>query len=214
VPENGVLEPEALARYADAIVRTCVGIKRGNLLFVHGNIAHRELMVALAEAGYRAGAQYVDVVYGDPRAAAARVRYGRDDSLGFVAPWVQRRLRAQVSPDAAYVAVTGEADPGVYDDLPPERVARDSALAGKKLSWHTKAALSGRVRWAGGAWPTQYWASQVYPDDEPLEAQRRLGRDLLWFCRLTDEDGTGSARWRSSTARRGSARSGAPTSTR
>jgi aminopeptidase len=35
----------------------------------------------------------------------------------------------------------------------------------------------------------------VYPELELLEAKQRLARDLLWFCRLTDEDGPGASGW-------------------
>jgi aminopeptidase len=35
----------------------------------------------------------------------------------------------------------------------------------------------------------------VYPKLQPLKAKRRLARDLLWFSRLTDEDGKGTSGW-------------------
>ena len=35
----------------------------------------------------------------------------------------------------------------------------------------------------------------MYPDLPLLEAKRRLAQDLLWSCRLTDEDGRGGAGW-------------------
>ena len=56
-----LLPPEARARYADAIVRASLGIEKGDTLVVHGQPEHREVLVAVAESAYRAGARYVDV---------------------------------------------------------------------------------------------------------------------------------------------------------
>ena len=47
--------------------------------------------------------------------------------------------------------------------------------------------------WTIAAWPTDYWASQVYPELSALEGKRKLAQDFLWFCRLSDEDGCGTA---------------------
>jgi aminopeptidase len=58
-----------------------------------------------------------------------------------------------------------------------------------------RANLDMRARWTGAGWPTNFWAGQVYPDLPPLEAKRRLAQDILWFCRLTAEDGKGSTGW-------------------
>jgi leucyl aminopeptidase (aminopeptidase T) len=80
-----LLEPEQLERYADAVVRACLGLEAGELLIVRALPDHRELAVALAEAGYRAGAGYVDLVYDEPRARAARIRYAHEDELGSLA---------------------------------------------------------------------------------------------------------------------------------
>ncbi len=55
------MSPADLARYADTIVGRCLYLERDDTLFVEGGLAHRELAVALAEAGYRAGAKLVDV---------------------------------------------------------------------------------------------------------------------------------------------------------
>jgi aminopeptidase len=60
---------------------------------------------------------------------------------------------------------------------------------------YRRANLDLKARWTGVAWPTDFWAGQVYPELSPLEGKRRLAQDLLGFCRLTDADGKGSAGW-------------------
>ena len=49
----------------------------------------------------------------------------------------------------------------------------------------------GKRRWAIAAWPTDSWASAVYPKLGNEAAQRRLARDLLDFCRVGPNDPPG-----------------------
>ena len=51
------------------------------------------------------------------------------------------------------------------------------------------------MRWSGCAWPTEYWAAQVYPELDPAKAQKRLAKDLLEFCRLGPGDPPGLEGW-------------------
>jgi len=193
-PEQ-VLGPAALARYADLLAVTCLALEPDDILFLGAHPEHRELIVALAESAYRAGARLVDITYDEPRAAAARVRYAADRHLGLLPDWHARRLRAGKGPDRASLFVVGEADPGVFDGLPPERVATDSARRMQRIRDVALASLDGRIRWTGCAWPTAYWAGQVYPGLETADAKRRLAEDILWFCRLGPDDPADGSGW-------------------
>lgn len=192
---GGLLEPEQLARYADAVVRACLRVEKGETLFLQGQLAHRELMVALADAGYRAGARLVDVQYSDLLVQAARIRSARGDYLGPVTPWGTKKLRMHLAPTSAVVTIIGEADPGVFDGLPNERVVEDSMRPLRKLGWYLRAIEAGQRRWTGVAWPTEYWASTVYPELDARAAQVQLAADLLWFCRLGPGDPPGFEGW-------------------
>ena len=94
---KGLLRPEELARYADAVVKVGLSLGRGDDLLVTCQPAHREFAVALVEAGYRVGARNVDVEYNDPlvRAAYLRTRV-RTSRSGTWLRGVPRVLRARV----------------------------------------------------------------------------------------------------------------------
>ena len=190
-----ILEPAQLRRYADAIVKASLGITRGETLVVTAEPAHRELAVAIADAGYRAGALISDVWYTDPLVIRARLQHARGESLGVVTPWADRRFREIIKPTGARASIMGDGEPGYLDGIPPKRLAADLAGAAKRTAYYRRANLDLRARWTGAAWPTDYWAGRVYPELSALEGKRRLARDFLWFCRLTDEDGKGSTGW-------------------
>jgi aminopeptidase len=190
-----VLSPDRLDRYADAVVLTCLRLEPGDILYVQGQPAHRELAVALAEAAFRAGAADVSVEYAENRVTAARVRHAADAFLGPVPAWRAKKLREQLETRSASVSIIGEADPGAFDGLPPARLAADSHRAQEKVPWFLRAVKNGRYRWTGCAWPTPYWAGQVYPELDTEEAMSRLADDLLSFCRLGPDDPPGVEGW-------------------
>src|SRR5579884_2080780 len=168
-----LLPPELLARYADAIVRASLGIERGDTLVVQGEPEHREVLVAVAESAYRAGARFVDVVTTDPLVMRARLLHGSDDALGALSPWSRRRYREAVGPHGAIAHISGEGEANYLDGVSPERLGTDYSRLVKQLGFVRRAQLDMRARWIIAGWPTDHWAGQVYPELEPLEGKQR-----------------------------------------
>ena len=190
-----LLPPESLARYADAIVRASLSVQKGDTLVVQGEPEHRELLIALAERAYRAGARFVDIVTADPLVMRARLLYASDEALGALSPWSRRRLREVAGPRGALAAIAGEGEAGYLDGVSPKRIATEYSRLAKETAFLRRAQLNMRARWTIAGWPTDHWAGQVYPELSPLVAKRRLAKDLLRFCRLDDEDGKGTSGW-------------------
>ena len=188
------MTPEELIRYAELIVKSGIAFRRGDTLVVQAGLPHRDLAVALSEAAYRAGAEAVDVIYDDARVRAARITYGRPSALGVRTPWQRARMRGLGEENVAIVQVLGEHDSDVVANLPPDRVAEDQRglASGSELA---RIRREGRLRGSIVAWPTEDWAARVYPQLDPAKGARRLGRDLLSFCRLGPEDPPGHAAW-------------------
>jgi aminopeptidase len=196
VPDNGqILGPAELKRYADAIVKASLGVTTGDTLVVQAEPAHRELAVEVVAAGYRAGAQIVDLQYYDPLVSRARLLNGKDAALGAVPAWSKTRMKELMKPTGARAAIIGESAPGYLDGIPAKKISTDYARTAEASKAFRRANLDMRARWTGAGWPTDFWAHQVYPDLAPLEGKRKLAQDILWFCRLTDKDGKGSTGW-------------------
>ena len=193
--DGHILEPAELRRYADAIVKASLGIAEGQTLVAQGEPDHRELLVAIAEAGYRAGATYVEVLYGDPRVTRARMKHGKDAALGALPSWSVQRLRELAKPTGARAAVIGLSEPGYLDGIPQGKITTDYGRYAKQTAFYQRRALDMAARWTGVGWPTDYWAKQVYPKLSAAKAKRKLAEDILWFCRLSEADGKGSTAW-------------------
>jgi aminopeptidase len=186
-----LLPPDELARYADAMVRTAVAIGKDDHLIVTCEPAHREFGIALLEAGYRAGAKAVEVIYSDPLLRAARLRTAPERYVGYVSPWRAKRLRATLEPKTATLLVAGDGEPNALNDIDPKLLAIEQTAPLNQLPWLRRALGKNLRRWGIIAWPTEPWARQVYPNLKPEAAMRKLARDLMWFCRLGPEDPSG-----------------------
>ena len=181
-----------LRRYAEMVVHGCAGVEAGDVLLISSNMAQRELAAALAQAAYKAGCRYVDVVYEDVRVEAERVLHAAD--LGARAPWQLERRKALARSDVAFVRVAGEFEQDVLSGLPPERLG-ESARLNPLMASPGRAGRERRLRGTICAWPTAEWATRVFPGLPAERAQRKLARDLLSFCRLGATDPAGHSGW-------------------
>ena len=187
-----------LRRYAEMIVRGCIAFRRGDTLYTQAALGHRELAVAIAEAAYHAGAVAVDVGYEDGRVYAAKIAYGPKAALGHQTPWQTERARALGEETVAIVQITGEFEQEVAATLSPEKVAADHAGRSPHLARIRREA---RLRGTICAWPTDDWATRVFPELDAAKAQQKLARDLLSFCRLGPGDPPGHRGWTEHLAR-------------
>jgi aminopeptidase len=177
------VDDSSLVRYADAIVRDGLLIGSGDVLAVHPEPIQRELVVALAEAGYRAGARYADVLYVDPRITRARLLGAAEETLDWRPAWEDARMRELLREGAGIVWISGSEDPQVLADVPPERAVR-KVIDRPGLPPYRRAVGRADARFVVVAWPTPAWAAQVYPKLEDEAAVATLGNDLLRFARL------------------------------
>jgi len=103
-------KPADLSRYADAMARASVSIRRGDDLIVIAEPPHRDFAVVLAEVAFHAGARSAEVVYVDPRIRAARLKHARQKWLGYVTTWNAKRLRDMTLPSTVTLFITGDSD--------------------------------------------------------------------------------------------------------
>ena len=186
------MKPEELRRYAELIVRGCIAFRRDDTLVEMVSLGHRELAIAIAESAYRAGALAVDVAYEDNRVYAAKIQLAANGALGHQTPWKKAQWRAFGEESVAIVQVMGEYELDVVADLAPERVAAESGGRNRHV---TRIRREARLRGTICAWPTDAWATRVFPGLETAKAKRKLAQELLWFCRIGPDDLPGHQGW-------------------
>jgi aminopeptidase len=182
---------DRLERYADLAVRVGANVQPGQTVFISAIVQHAPLVRALARAGYRAGARYVDVRYRDDHVRRAMIELGPDEALTHTPEWIKMLYGAQAG--QATLGTTGDPEPELMADLDGERVGRARMTEMVEI---IRAQMVERVvNWSGVASPNEGWAEKVFgePDVE------RLWRAVA-FCTRLDEDDPVEA-WRAHMAR-------------
>ncbi|HSL64364.1 MAG TPA: aminopeptidase [Gaiellaceae bacterium] len=173
---------ERLRRYAELVVRVGLDLRPGNDLLVDCSVEHAAFARVLADAGYAAGARYVDVLYDDKLVRAARIARAAEATLEYTPPWLLDRLGRASTSGAAIVSVGGDPHPHAFDDLDPRRaaLARLPELTAARL----RAVVAGRIAWTIVCVPTEGWAGAVLgvPDVD------RLWEAVVHAVRLDEDD--------------------------
>jgi aminopeptidase len=178
-------DPEVLERFADLVVKTAANLQPGQVLAIGSEIGKEAVTRAVADAGYRHGAKYVDVSYFDLHVKRARLLHADEETLDYVPPWIGQRVLELGELRAARVGLTGPAHPGLLSDLDPARVGRDQLPATRETG---KVVNDRTTNWTAVPCPTRPWAQLVHPDLDPDEAWARLCDEILHVCRLDEDD--------------------------
>jgi aminopeptidase len=179
------MDSQLLERYADLIVSVGANVQEDQVVAIEALPEARPLVHAIAARAYDKGARYVDVQYFDPEVKRIRGLRAREDSLGWVPPWLGRRLLALGELDAARIVLVPLVPPGSLEGVAPARAGRDRLPTVEE----TFAVIDDRsVAWTLSPFPTEQWARVVYPDVDADTALERLWHDVAHVCRLDEPD--------------------------
>jgi aminopeptidase len=178
-------DPEVLERFADLVVKTAANLQKGQVMAIGSEIGKETVTRAVAAAGYRHGARFVDVSYFDMYVKRARLELADEETLDYVPPWLGERITALGELRAARIGLTGPAHPGLLSDIDPARVGRDQLPALRETG---KVVNARTTNWAAVPCPTRPWAALVHPDLDPEKAWVKFCDEILHVCRLDEED--------------------------
>jgi aminopeptidase len=189
--------------YARLLVRVGVNLQPGQSLIVNAFVEHAQLVRAVAEAAYRAGAGYVDVRYSDDWVKRALIEHGPRESLDHSPKWLIDRIEASGDGEGAALVLTGEPAPGIFGDLDGKRVGEARMTAMTEM-WLDQV-IGQRLSWCIAGAATPGWAERIFgePDTErlwraigetvrldepdPVEAWKEHGRRLVERAALLTE---------------------------
>jgi aminopeptidase len=171
-------------RLAELVVTGGANLQPGQILAVTTEPGKEELARAVAAAGYRHGAKFVDVWSWDPHVKRARVLHSTSD-LEYIPPWYGARLKALGEVHAARVGLTGPVEPHLFKGLDPARLATEPL---PRLPEAIEVVNAMTTNWSLIPCPTAEWAALVHPEAEGEAALDALWRDIAHACRLDADD--------------------------
>jgi aminopeptidase len=177
-------DADRLERLAELAVHGA-NVQPGQILMITAEIGNEETARAVAAAGYRRGAKFVDVDYFDPYVKRARIEHADAGTLDFVPPWYGERMLDHAAEHGARVTFATLTAPNLLDDLDKKLVGRDMLPRVKEL---TQIVGDRSTNWCIVPAPHPGWAAVVYPDLEEGEAYERLWAELEHVLRLDEPD--------------------------
>jgi aminopeptidase len=160
-------EQDRIDSYAALVVRVGVNVQPGQEVLVSADVAHAPIARAVAEQAYVAGAARVRVEYSDPYVRRSALRHAPEAALTSASKWELDRIDEWTESGLAYIRLTGNPDPHVFDGIDPAR----TVLVSRELASRSRAMMvGGHVQWTIVAAPNAGWATQVFgePDLERL----------------------------------------------
>jgi len=177
---------DRLQRLAELAVVLGANVQPGQVVRVVAELAHGDLVHAVADAAYRRGARFVDADLTDPRVHRARMLHADDATLDYAPRWPDARIHELDEAGGASIRILA---PEFYADLDAATVSR--AQPPRSRAWRE---VEYRVNNTIVPGPTEPWARSLRPDLPPSDALAALWNDITIACRLADADPVAS--WR------------------
>ncbi len=184
---------ELLRKYAEAIVKVGLNLRRGQRLIITNATARgvppagRALVHEVTRAAYTAGARFVDVLWGDEELMRLRLQHAPGDSLGEYPTWQIKGILDMIKNGDALLSIYAN-DPDVYKGLDPERVG---AMQKSHLENYQDVSINitrNAINWCVVASAAPAWAAKMFPDLTPREAQEKLWQAIFETTRIVEPD--------------------------
>jgi aminopeptidase len=169
--DNGARSTDAaadlLSRFADLVVRVGVNVQPGQGVVINADLAQVEIVRAVVEQAYAAGAGWVEMQWTDGPIRRSELTHASLETLTTDRPWALQRTREWTDAGIASIALTGTPDSGLFAGV---EAAKLTAVRMGELAARQQAVMAGHWRWTVVAAPNPGWANQVYgePDVERL----------------------------------------------
>ena len=177
-------------RLAELLVGFGANLQAGQILGVTAYLGMEDAARAVARAGYRHGAKYVDLFWWDQLVKRARLELADEQTLDFVPPWIEQRMQWLSDERAARVTLAGTSA-AVFEGIDPARTGRDLL---PYISAVPRIVNERTTNWTAGPCPNPGWARRVHPELEPAEALDKLWDEIVYVLRLDADDPV--AAWR------------------
>ena len=180
---------ESLQKYAELIVRVGLNIHKGQRLLIN-NLTTRgvplhvaPLVREVAKAAYKAGARYVEALWGDEELLKTRAQMAPSGSFDEFSDWQVKAVMDLFEMDGAHLTIRSN-NPSLMDGEDPEVVGRMQKVYLERYADFLEMIGKNKINWLVVAAPGPAWAARVFPDLEPAEAEKKLWEAIFFITRL------------------------------
>jgi len=183
-----------LRSYGELAVKVGLNLRAGQRLLIIGPLASggvsleaAPLVRHIVSSAYRAGAAYVEVIWGDEALQLVRFQHAPRDSFGEFSTWLPKALFEHAEAGHAVLSVYAN-DPDQLKDQPAELVGAVQQAVSRGVRPFRELISRNWTNWTVVAAAGAGWAARVFPHVPRDQQVPRLWNAIGAMCRLDRPD--------------------------
>jgi aminopeptidase len=178
----------SLQKYAELAVRVGLNLRAGQRLLIRGaSFEHEALVHFIAEAAYKAGASYVDVIWANEKMELIRFANAPRDSFTEFPKWKLAAPLEYAERGDAILSISAT-DPDLLAGQDPELVNTYQSTIWKEMAPYLKHGSSNSMNWCVIAAARPVWAKKMFPKLEVEKAVAKQWQTIFKMCRVDQDD--------------------------
>jgi aminopeptidase len=180
--------------YAELAIRIGLNLRAGQRLLIIGPLANggasldaAALIRRLVVSAYKAGAEYVETLWGDEPSMLLRFAHAPRSSFSQYSTWLPDVLLKHVEAGHATLSVYAN-DPDLLKNEPTDLVGAVQQAVSRAVVPFRERISRNHTNWAVIAAAAPGWAARVFPDLPPDQQLARLWDEIARMCRLDQPD--------------------------
>ncbi len=184
---------ENLKKYAELVVKVGLNLRAGQRLIINNGVTRgipvhsAPLVREITRAAYRAGARFVDVIWGDEEMLRIRAELAPRDSTDEYSTWHINALTSMVEHGDALLSIACH-NPDLLSGLDPDFVSGMQKTHLKNYSPVSALVSRNAINWCVIAGASQNWAKKIFPDLNPEKAEEKLWQAIFAATRVDQPD--------------------------
>lgn len=175
-----------LKKYAQLIAVKGVNVQKGQGVIINAAVDQQELVCAIAQQCYKAGARWVDVEWSSQELEKIIYRSETVTQLSKVPQWKREKYQMMVDELPATILVLSD-DPDGLAGVNKEKLQK-ATVARRKVRKFYMDQYDGKQQWVIVAAPSPKWAKKVFPNLSKTAAVSRLWDAILQTVRVTKDN--------------------------
>lgn len=184
---------ESLKKYADLVINVGLNLQKGQRLLINNpstrgvQLHAAPLVRELVASAYRAGAENVEIVWGDEASLLSKYKNGPESSFDEFPAWQVQAVLNLIEEGGAHLSVRSN-NPYLLSEEDPELVARMQKEYVQKFSPVSQKIGGNLINWCVIAAAGKDWAKAVFPKLSPEEAEDKLWEEIFSITRVDQPD--------------------------
>ena len=180
------MKQRMLKKYAKAIVKIGVNVKKGQEVVIHSDINNLELVRYITQEAYKAKASKVHIEWSDDTITKTHYQYQTIEKLSEIPNWVIEKNKYQVETLPCHIHIKSS-DPDSLKGIDQSKMSIVKKNTYPILKPY-RDAMDNKYQWVIAAAPSISWAKKIFPHLSNKAAVEALWQHILKASRIDEND--------------------------